>query len=404
MTGAGSDDPRRGGDYRRSDSRPPAPRSKPWTRAMPSIRRSRGRSWRPGFMPRPLPVEVGWWRSRAGRDRADPRGDRRHRWRDGARSRDAPARHRRGGAGRRSGRPSRATACSVPSSTRARWSTRRRPRRAAGRRPVARSRARSPRRCDGGAAWRHHRGEDVDDVAAGASVRAGQRPAGWPRATRPIVANFLVDLESPGVERLPGFDALGMRGSASGRLRLTDVEVPAESLVVRRPAGSPGSARVRRRRPGSRSRSRRSTSGSARALARRSPAGPSIGDPATDRRPSRTSRRSSFGSAGWTPRSACRAHRPRGRRDDAGTPPRTTGSRPRIERRPHARQARRHERRRHRDRGGAAHRGWSRVPRRTPGTRLPRRPGRPHQPAARRRRVDRVRTRRAGATPVDSLA
>ena len=57
-------------------------------------------------------------------------------------------------------------------------------------------------------------------------------------ADPPVVANFLVDLRSPGVERLPGFDALGMRGSASGRLRLTDVEVPADALVVQRPAGS----------------------------------------------------------------------------------------------------------------------------------------------------------------------
>ena len=51
------------------------------------------------------------------------------------------------------------------------------------------------------------------------------------------VAVFLVDLESPGVERLPGFEALGMRGSASGRLRLTDVEVKTESLVAQRVVG-----------------------------------------------------------------------------------------------------------------------------------------------------------------------
>jgi alkylation response protein AidB-like acyl-CoA dehydrogenase len=50
----------------------------------------------------------------------------------------------------------------------------------------------------------------------------------------PEVANFLVDLESPGVERRAGFDAMGMRGSASGRLRLTDVVVPAEALLLRR--------------------------------------------------------------------------------------------------------------------------------------------------------------------------
>jgi alkylation response protein AidB-like acyl-CoA dehydrogenase len=49
-----------------------------------------------------------------------------------------------------------------------------------------------------------------------------------------VVGNLLVDLESPGIERLPGFDALGMRGSASGLLVLRDVVVPAEMLVLRR--------------------------------------------------------------------------------------------------------------------------------------------------------------------------
>lgn len=51
------------------------------------------------------------------------------------------------------------------------------------------------------------------------------------------IATFVVDLESAGVERLPGFDALGMRGSASGRLRLAEVFVPADRLIgIRRPA------------------------------------------------------------------------------------------------------------------------------------------------------------------------
>lgn len=52
------------------------------------------------------------------------------------------------------------------------------------------------------------------------------------------VGNFVIDLESAGVDRLPGFDALGMRGSASGRLRLVDVFVPGDRLIgVRQPAG-----------------------------------------------------------------------------------------------------------------------------------------------------------------------
>jgi alkylation response protein AidB-like acyl-CoA dehydrogenase len=55
----------------------------------------------------------------------------------------------------------------------------------------------------------------------------------------PLVGNLLVDLDLSGVERLDGFDALGMRASASGRLRLTDVRVPADMLVVQRRAGEP---------------------------------------------------------------------------------------------------------------------------------------------------------------------
>ena len=55
----------------------------------------------------------------------------------------------------------------------------------------------------------------------------------------PAIGNFVVDLGDDGVERLPGFDALGMRGSASGRLRLDGVFVPATRLIgVRRP-GAP---------------------------------------------------------------------------------------------------------------------------------------------------------------------
>jgi alkylation response protein AidB-like acyl-CoA dehydrogenase len=55
----------------------------------------------------------------------------------------------------------------------------------------------------------------------------------------PRVALLLVDLDAPGVERRPGFDALGMRGSASGTVRFTDVAVPAEMLIVARDAGQP---------------------------------------------------------------------------------------------------------------------------------------------------------------------
>jgi alkylation response protein AidB-like acyl-CoA dehydrogenase len=53
---------------------------------------------------------------------------------------------------------------------------------------------------------------------------------------RPEVGSFLVDLGGPGVERRDGFEALGMRGSASGRLVLDDAEA---TLVSRSVAGAP---------------------------------------------------------------------------------------------------------------------------------------------------------------------
>ncbi len=48
------------------------------------------------------------------------------------------------------------------------------------------------------------------------------------------VGVWLVDLSADGVERRPGFEAMGMRGSVSGRLVLGGVQVPADALVVRR--------------------------------------------------------------------------------------------------------------------------------------------------------------------------
>lgn len=53
------------------------------------------------------------------------------------------------------------------------------------------------------------------------------------------LVNLLVDLESPGVERLPGDEPLGMRASASGRLRLAGVAVDGDALVTRRRADAP---------------------------------------------------------------------------------------------------------------------------------------------------------------------
>jgi alkylation response protein AidB-like acyl-CoA dehydrogenase len=58
--------------------------------------------------------------------------------------------------------------------------------------------------------------------------------------TDPVeIGSWLVDLDSHGVERGPGFEALGMRGSASGRLVLSDVVVPADAVLVRRLATDP---------------------------------------------------------------------------------------------------------------------------------------------------------------------
>lgn len=53
------------------------------------------------------------------------------------------------------------------------------------------------------------------------------------------VGTFLVDMSAAGVERREGFEAMGMRGSASGRLVLTDVAVGPDDLLQRRRAGAP---------------------------------------------------------------------------------------------------------------------------------------------------------------------
>ncbi len=58
--------------------------------------------------------------------------------------------------------------------------------------------------------------------------------------TDPVeVGVWLVDLAADGVERRPGLESMGMRGSASGRLVLRDVAVPAGALLVRRTATGP---------------------------------------------------------------------------------------------------------------------------------------------------------------------
>jgi len=51
------------------------------------------------------------------------------------------------------------------------------------------------------------------------------------------ILTLLLDLSLPGVERLPAFDGLGMRASASGLLRLTEVFLPTDRLIAERQAG-----------------------------------------------------------------------------------------------------------------------------------------------------------------------
>ncbi len=80
----------------------------------------------------------------------------------------------------------------------------------------------------------------IVEATAGAAGTAGDGASATatPRS-EPEVAVIVIDLEAPGVARLPAFDALGMRGSASGRLRLDGVRVPNARLVVRRRFGTP---------------------------------------------------------------------------------------------------------------------------------------------------------------------
>lgn len=71
------------------------------------------------------------------------------------------------------------------------------------------------------------------------SARIEGGPGRSERDSTPELGVFLVPLDSDGIARRPGFDALGMRGSASGRLALEGVHVPAEALVSRRHTDEP---------------------------------------------------------------------------------------------------------------------------------------------------------------------
>jgi len=76
------------------------------------------------------------------------------------------------------------------------------------------------------------------------SARIIEREAAMPNGTdgkppTPAIGTFLLDLDLDGIERRAGFEAMGMRGSASGRLVMSDVRVPRDALVGRRLAGEP---------------------------------------------------------------------------------------------------------------------------------------------------------------------
>ena len=76
-------------------------------------------------------------------------------------------------------------------------------------------------------------------IEEGQIAGSGIAAAGDLAAGSPIVGVFLVDLESPGVTRLDAFESMGMRASASGRLVLDAVRVPADALIVRRSVSVP---------------------------------------------------------------------------------------------------------------------------------------------------------------------
>ena len=255
---------------------------------------------------------------------------------------------------------------------------------------------------DGGGRVAAHRGEDVDDVAAGAALRAGRAPAWTVPTTRRSSGTSSSTSGSPGVERLPAFEALGMRGSASGRLRLAAVDVPAEALVVQRAAGAPDPR-------GPAPAAWFAVAISAAYLGVGEGSREAVARWALDRRPGDGSSAVAdiptiqlrLGRMDATLRAARIVLEDVARRWDLAE---DDAAQARARARPDAGQDLGDECGRHGDRGGAADRRRSRIPRRPAGTGLPGRPGRTHQPAPRRHRVDRIRTRRARATPVDSLA
>ena len=102
----------------------------------------------------------------------------------------------------------------------------------------------------GGADFTRPRGEAVrvegGFKVSGTKIFASQSPAGNVLVTMfpyddpdegRIVLNTSVPITSDGVEVLDNWDAMGMRGTGSGDVKLTDVFVPDERIMARRPYG-----------------------------------------------------------------------------------------------------------------------------------------------------------------------
>ena len=102
----------------------------------------------------------------------------------------------------------------------------------------------------GGADFTHPRGSAVRTdggfLVSGRKIFVSQSPAGTVMSTmfpyddpeRGLrVLNMAVPLASPGVEVIETWDAMGMRGTASNDVQLTDVFVPDERVLADRPHG-----------------------------------------------------------------------------------------------------------------------------------------------------------------------
>jgi alkylation response protein AidB-like acyl-CoA dehydrogenase len=99
--------------------------------------------------------------------------------------------------------------------------------------------------CDGG--FLVNGSKRLCSGAPGADVLFTAAKLGDEDDWRPI--SVLVPLRSPGVEIVPDWDAMGMRGSGSNTVRMTDVFVPVANALYLSPRANQGNARVSGDRP-----------------------------------------------------------------------------------------------------------------------------------------------------------